>query len=838
MGRSQVYVRPIHSGLYQQKIKRERPLLSPLDSISLQRSRVLRLKGYPNLYYGQIKSVTIEGDSVATVQNEVYKTLILTGTYLATAEWKQPNRIPALQSEYTQGRSLNEAATWQGPETNELFSYGPSLNTLEFDGSNYPYDVNGRLVRAGSGNGHKAAAYDNSLLRNSFGYSQQLSIKGEVYSGYKIWEFGVAMGHTREQTIIRNNNNYASSLDLFLQRKLHSFSFSGTYSYAQNHQDNTNWNGYLNQVYQQSLLTPASFSNAQGTHYGSIQRSYSNQANNPGYLLEDNNNHSQWMQQTGSFTATFQQNQLKFTFTPSLLNTHQQDKALYKTGSAFWPDGMLTNRNKQVLNYTQQTSAQIPIPIGYNNYHLSQQILFKHLYTHQHTTIQYLPDNITYQYKRPVNELVLNIITELNIQALKMRLITGNNSYSSSTAGKSTFWLPSLSYSIGHDPSRSFYWNVYASYTRFNSELPLSQSVSHYNLLQYNSKDALTYRPVLEINSFRNVGPIEHTEWNTILTAGSNSFLFTATYYIRNIRKDVYPVFNNGSFQLQNMADVRKKGYEITLNYNRYNRYQEKSLHFRANVSFNKYNNVVTRVQENYNFSPLGGFSNIHTALVAGQPFGVITGNDYQRDAANRVVIGNDGFPLSSPGLKVLGNPNPDFVMKSNCSLTWKSLTLLTEWVWKKGGVMWNGTQAVLDYYGRSATTATLRNTTGYVFNGVLQDGSKNAIPVAFNHPSQPIENNRWVRYGQSGVASDYIQKADYLRINRITLSCNPKLLKHKNNKTPLILSLYVHNILIWSPYQGADPLQTLFEQTNTTGLDYFNIPSYRTYGCSLTYQL
>src|SRR5829696_7086581 len=37
--------------------------------------------------------------------------------------------------------------------TNELFSYGPAINSLEFDGSNYAYDANGKLVAARSGNG-------------------------------------------------------------------------------------------------------------------------------------------------------------------------------------------------------------------------------------------------------------------------------------------------------------------------------------------------------------------------------------------------------------------------------------------------------------------------------------------------------------------------------------------------------------------------------------------------------------------------------------------------------------------------------------------------------------
>lgn len=825
------YVKPIRSALYEEKVKRVPVSVTALDSISNQRNKVFRLKPYFR-YYSQIKSLTAGKDSFLSINYASSPVLNFSGTYSAGVEWKLHNRIPELQSGYVQGRSLNGLPAWQGPETNEVFSYGPDIQTLEFDGSPYPYDNNGKLVAKGNGNGHPATAYNNALLRMASGFLQQLNIKGEIVNESKKWAFGLSLAQGSEQTLIKSNNASTSSAGISIQRYLGHFTLSGNYHYSKSHLTNSNWNGFLNQTYQQALLTPVSFSNAQGTRLGSGQRSYSNLANNPEYLLEGNDNGYNYQQQTAGFTARYFLNNWQVELAPSLLTTSQQDNATYKAGSVLWPDGMFTHRNKSTQNFTHQTLVQIPI--NYSSYKWRQQIQLKHLYTHERTSIQFMPNSLFYCNTRPANELMFHLTTEWNTYAVKMKLVAGNRAYTSGTVSKNAYWLPSLQYTLTLNAS-PVHASLNTSYVRFNSEVPLNQSIAGYNLLQYTTQQALAYRPVLEISSFNNVAAIENTEWNTGLTLSRKQLVFTAGYYIRYTRNDVYPVFSNGAFQLQNIADVRKHGFDLSLSYNPFT---QKEVRFSGTVSFFSYRNIVTRVQAPYNLSPLGGFSNVHTALAEGQPFGVIVGNDYQRDAANRVVIGNDGFPVASPAMKILGNPNPDFVLKTSLLLTWKPLTLSTDVEWKKGGDIWNGTQAVLDYYGRSAATARLRNTTGYLFDGVLQNGTKNTTRVAFYNTAMPFANNRWVRYGHSGVTSDYIQLAGYLRINNIKLAFQPQLFKTGTRiRAPFILSVFVRNILLWSPYKTGDPSQTLFEQSNTTGLDFFNLPAYRTYGCNLTFQ-
>jgi len=155
-------------------------------------------------------------------------------------------------------------------------------------------------------------------------------------------------------------------------------------------------------------------------------------------------------------------------------------------------------------------------------------------------------------------------------------------------------------------------------------------------------------------------------------------------------------------------------------------------------------------------------------------------------------------------------------------------------WEWKKGGQIWNGTQAVLDYYGRSQTSADERNIKNYVFEGVNSNGNVNQIPVDFYNPNLSVNENRWTRYGFFGVAEYYVQKSDYIRINDIALSAYFDV---GNLRRALGVSFYVNNIFIWQANTGVDSNQNFYDFDNSRGLDFFNLPSFKTYGCTVSFK-
>jgi hypothetical protein len=220
---------------------------------------------------------------------------------------------------------------------------------------------------------------------------------------------------------------------------------------------------------------------------------------------------------------------------------------------------------------------------------------------------------------------------------------------------------------------------------------------------------------------------------------------------------------------------------------------------FSNRFSFSANRTHVISVDEGYNFTPTAGFSDVHTALIAGGPSNVILGSAYLRDANHQIVNGADGRPMADPQLQVIGNPNPDFWLGMSNFLSYKSITLNTVWQWKKGGNKWNGTAAMLDYYGRSANSAAQRKTEG--------------------SPQMP-------------VAENYIHRTDYIRLNNISLTMERKFKGYVNQ---LKVTAFARNILLWTPYKGVDPDQSLLGQESTTGLDYFNLPATTTAGIEAT---
>lgn len=194
----------------------------------------------------------------------------------------------------------------------------------------------------------------------------------------------------------------------------------------------------------------------------------------------------------------------------------------------------------------------------------------------------------------------------------------------------------------------------------------------------------------------------------------------------------------------------------------------------------------------------MAGLNNVHTAIVDGAPLNTIVGTAFLRDKDQKIITAPDGTPLADPQLKVIGNSNPDLICNLTNYVNYKSLTLSLVWQWKKGGQMWNGTQSLLDQYGRSATSVAAR---------------RSGTPYA-------------------DIAEGYLQRADYVRLCNATISMHREFRGYVNK---LQLAAYVGNILLWTPYKGVSPTQTLLDQNNVSGLDLFNLPALANAGFSAT---
>ena len=504
---------------------------------------------------------------------------------------------------------------------------------------------------------------------------------------------------------------------------------------------------------------------------------------------------------------------------------------MYKPGTALLPDGRWVTRKKNDANQL------LNVDINYNHhfYPFNSVAGVNYFYGNNKTEISYQPGEQCH-YQRSSHDLSLYYQLKKDNRDLNYGLNLVNKMYASNTSNSNSFFLPGISGFIGLDELFMSYLRIklVGSYNRFNSELPLDRSFSHFNLLQYSTEQALQYFPVTEVTRFDGLDPVRNDEWTARLEVSySDRVTLQGSVFVRNTQDDIFPVLRGGKMELVNMADHRNQGLDLSLTLGP-RLWGTKKLSIFHTFSFFKYRNTVRSVRDGYDHTAIAGFSNVHKAIMQGEVLGAIVGSSYLRDANNNILIGNDGFPLVNTDPKVIGNPIPDFVVKMSNSISWKQFSANIDLEWKKGGDVWNGTQAVLDYYGRSKNSGALRTVTDYVFAGVLANGHVNDIPVKWYDPTQPLENNRWVRYGQTGVAEAYIQRGDHIRLNNVSIAYRVRLNKYLQQ---LSITAYAGNIILWTPYKGGDPSQLLYDQPQTEGIDFFNLPSVKTFGVNVSVQ-
>lgn len=768
---------------------------------------------------------------VLNIDPFIERTLTLSGEYSSRIELKRINKIPALQSEYVQGRSQNGNLAWRGAETGEMFSYGPALSSLEYDGSNYAYDENGKLVAAGTGNGRAANGYNNSIFRTASLLSQFLRVQAQYRTSRNLLLSGtVKLGNSRENTFVRYNNNTSNSLSGILEAKWKKLTIIGNYNFLRDEFSNSNRYGFLHRVYQNALLSPVSFDVKQNSR-AVDQQAYGSQADNPVYLLTGNGNRFGQTNETGSIIVERKWRPFSYKLTQSVERLNQQTREGYKPGTAFFPMGIAIDRTRKDVNYLLTGNATYEY--SFDGYNGTGTLGLNYSYTNNLSTIDYSLQ-AAYRYQRSAHDASLFYSIYHRWYHVEAGANVANKIYASNTTANNSFFLPKAGAFIKwNEPLyiTDIYARLSGSYNRFNSELPIGRSFSQNNLLSYTTQQAFQYFPITEVRSFDELDVIKHNEWTGRLEIGYKYMItLYGEFFNRRITNDIFPVMENGSLVLRNIASHRNRGLELGLVIS------PSTRGFTTAHTFSFFTNrsKVLDVKAGYNETPLAGFSNIYTAIVKGAALGSIVGTRYLRDENNKMLIGADGFPQvnSTPG--IIGNPLPDFIIKMTNSISYKRWSFDMYWEWKKGGRLWNGTQAVLDYYGRSAASASARNTTGFIFDGVLADKQPNNIPVSFYDVNAPVEQNRWVRNGHSGVGEEYIQRADVLRLNNISIKY-----KHWINKyiQQLTISLYANNIIVYTPYKGADPGQLLYDYPNTSGLDFFNLPSLKSFGCNVSIQ-
>ena len=303
------------------------------------------------------------------------------------------------------------------------------------------------------------------------------------------------------------------------------------------------------------------------------------------------------------------------------------------------------------------------------------------------------------------------------------------------------------------------------------------------------------------------------------------------------------PIANSSGFtnRWQNAGTMENKGIEMVLNITPVLT-EDWRWDFSANFTRNR--NTVKELAPGIDVIDLPwGFFGANQRLVAGQAYGTLYGDDWERDAAGNALVDASGLPIYSSTEVIVGDPNPDWLMGINNTVSYKNWSFDMLWDIRQGGDIWNGTRGALYYFGTHEDVANGRGGTfvwedvvqgnsgvyapGTIINGVDVSGQANSTEITRDESSYvdgPLS-------GFTGASRPFIEDGSWVRLRQvgITYTFEPEVFKGTFVKG---LSLYAQgrNLLLFTDYQGVDPETNLSGATNSQGADYFNMPNTRGY--------
>lgn len=796
--------------------------------------------------------------------------------YRTSFGWSTVNKLPARQNQYTQGKFKNGRATYMGPEEGVNTSYGPNINTLEFDGaSTYPYDRNGRLVNKGEGNGKPAIAYD--PYKTFFVFGQKWDHNLSVSGGSQRFNYYVSGGYAFEKGVTPRSNFRRYSLkgtfDLNLIENLSlGLSTNLTHSGGFRMKRGSLFSGVPLGLFR----NPISFdigNGLQGMAAADNPNSYllpngdqrafrgNGKYDNPFWTVNLNPFEDKVNRIIQSLSINYQITAgLTLSYKAGLDHYVDNRYDAFDLNAGSYPRGYIelnnihsTNFNSDLLLFFEKrlsTNWFFKATLGNNFYARTfslqqtsgEELKTQRIYKISNTnTIRFEESMIRKQLVGWFGELFFRYkhILYLNL--------SGRNDWSSTLPkDNNAFFYPSFNMGLEFTEWFGLTDSDLLSYGKLRASVSMAGNDAAPFLTQTYFDNAVAdgdnLLPGVEFPAY-GANALERSsvlgnpdlkaettfayEWGLDLKLWKGKFDLSFSWY-KTITKDqiVFAQISAPSGYLsipQNAGTIENKGIEIDLGIKVFHTNEFK---WKIDWTFTKFNSIVTELPLNIPGITLGAFTAVSSRIMQGQPYGMLVGTAYKRDQQGRKIIGADGFPLVDERQVIIGNPNPNWLMGIRNNLSFKNIELSFLWDIRHGGDIWNGTRGVMSYLGVSKESGDLREVKDFVFEGVTEDGAINQVAVDFANPENSMGEILWRRYGFLGLAETNIEDGSWVRLRELTLAYHFQPAFASRFISNVNIALTARNLLLFTKYSGVDPETNLRGDSNILGWDYFNLPS------------
>jgi TonB-linked SusC/RagA family outer membrane protein len=294
-----------------------------------------------------------------------------------------------------------------------------------------------------------------------------------------------------------------------------------------------------------------------------------------------------------------------------------------------------------------------------------------------------------------------------------------------------------------------------------------------------------------------------------------------------------------GSTQV-NLGEMRNRGVEVLLT----GTPVTGTFNWDVSLNFAKNDNEVVSLIEGATELTLEEprTRNVFIKHIVGQPFGVITGTVQQLSPNGQPVFDDQGRPVATSSYEIIGNGVADLTGGVYNSFTWKGFNLNVLLDFKFGGDIFSGTNNRLTQWGLHKQSLIGREGQEPLsVSGVTQtgtDASGNPIYEPFSRTLTPREaRDYWGSVGgqTTGITPMFLYDASFIKLRQISLGYNfPRSIVDKTPFQSLSLSLIGRNLaIIDKNIDNVDP-ESSYTNSNSQGLDYFGMPSVRSYGVNL----
>jgi TonB-linked SusC/RagA family outer membrane protein len=222
---------------------------------------------------------------------------------------------------------------------------------------------------------------------------------------------------------------------------------------------------------------------------------------------------------------------------------------------------------------------------------------------------------------------------------------------------------------------------------------------------------------------------------------------------------------------------------------------------------------------------------------IVGYPFGMITGYRQKTDSQGNKVYESNGSPVRSDVYEILGNGVADLTGGLNNTLTWNRISLSALIDFKFGGDLYSGTNVRLTEWGLHKQTLEGREG-GKVVKGVTQTGTDTDGKPIYEPFSYELNQEDFARYwGNLGERAEenFIYDASFIKLRQVSLEYSlPAKILTKTPFTNLAVSIVGRNLaILYKNVENIDP-EYGYTDSAAQGLDYFGMPTTRTYGFNL----